>query len=130
MIEWVTDRSAEDVRRGTAKGFYNAADMNRVEQGVQELLPLLQAQGYYVQPQIKTNWKAGDLPSQSQLARYLKNVRQMGATVVADPGLPQTMAGLTYAQANAIENTLKRTEEALPEMQAAYRPSGTFEAGA
>ena len=36
------------------------------------------------------------------------------------------MSGLDYQKANAIENTLALARTLLPEMQAAYRPSGTF----
>lgn len=129
MIELITDRSAEDVRRGTAKGFYNASDLNRVEAALAELAPLLAQEGYYVQPVYHGTWTLGDLPTQNQLAQYLGNVRQVAATFVEDERLPHSMAGLDYQKANAIENVLVLARTLLPEMQAAYRPSGTFYAG-
>ena len=37
LEQLITDRTSEDVTLGTAKGFYNASDLNRVESTVARL---------------------------------------------------------------------------------------------
>ena len=41
LEQLITDRTSEDVTLGTAKGFYNASDLNRVESTVARLAALL-----------------------------------------------------------------------------------------
>lgn len=129
MLDLITDRTAMDVSKGTAKGFYNAVDMNRVGEAVETVAALLAPYGYLVDIQVKKDWVRGDIPNESQLLRYLQNVRNLGSVFVAAAGLPVTMSNLYYTGANAIEQTLSDIELLLPEMIAAFRPSGTFYTG-
>ena len=129
MSKLVTDRTESDVRAGNAKGFYNAADLNRVEAAAADAAARLAPYGYLVRPVIRTDWAPGELPAKAGLDRYLENVRQIARVFTGDAQLPETMEYLTWKGANAIERTLEMVEELVPEMTAAFRPSGTFSAG-
>lgn len=111
------------------KGAYNYTDLNRVESAVAEIAKTLG-----LDLRTKTNWTKWDIPTQSEMDRYLGNVRKIrealggGSGIVGGilgsftlgkdvlgtskgdtsilPGLPDTMAGLTYEGANNIEKCL------------------------
>lgn len=67
-MEFVYDRTYEDVKNRTPKGYLNAADLNRVENNIEEL-------GRYANLQLKTRkWSIGGLPKQSDFTRILSNI--------------------------------------------------------
>lgn len=90
-------------------GAYNYMDLNRVEKAVLELAVRLK-----ISLTTKTNWSLWDVPTKSQMDRYLGNVRTIRekcATMgnISDlPPLPESMSSLTYEGANSIEMTLSR----------------------
>lgn len=110
------------------KGAYNAADLNRVESateyvntflnGLQAALDTFRAQygvamdAFWAVPYApldlthKTDWAISDLPTVSDLARYLENVRKVAGQVAIDHALPGSMDGLNYGGANEIERAL------------------------
>jgi hypothetical protein len=58
----------------------------------------------------KTDWTAWDIPKQSDMDRFLGNIRKIieKSTIYTDtPTLPQSMSKLTYSGANDIEKILK-----------------------
>lgn len=128
MPPLVTDRNA-----GV---YYSAVDLNRVETAVQYLADRLNAapadlKGHAVglgvawdalfdvpygdiQVEAKTDWTAPDLPTRSQMARYLDNVKTVKGTLNAMyPAIPDSTAWLTYTGANNIEYVLIILRDAL-----------------
>lgn len=87
-----------------AKGAYNYVDLNRVETAVKELAAQLK-----LNLTTKTNWTLWDIPTKSEMERYLGNViaiRDACPGSVTFPNLPDSMSGLTYEGANNIEKVL------------------------
>lgn len=132
VLSLVTDRTAQDVAQRTKKAFYNNTDMNRVESAVAYIAQQLTAYGYPTTLVTKTDWGMGQIPKESQLIRYLNNVKKCLAQYckqASTPEPPASMANLNYTGANTIEQILLDIDLLLPQMAAVYRPSGTFYAG-
>jgi hypothetical protein len=83
------------------KGAYNYSDLNRVERAVTEIsehkgLGLI----------TKTDWTMWDVPTASDMTRYLSNIEAIRKTLTVTTGVPPTpltMNNLTYSDANSIE---------------------------
>ena len=155
MLALVTDRTAADVARlrellakqpvanweaidranftAVHKGAYNYTDLNRVENAVQTLANLLNANGYPVEIQsVKTNWAESTIPTLADFTRYLDNVRRIRAafyTLPTTPQVPASMNELTYIKANAIEQILADIDVLLNNMIASYTYSGDIFGG-
>ena len=112
-MEFITDRTKADVLQGTAKGFYGAEDLNRVESAVKELVELVKPFGINKQIETKTDWdfpevfSADKWPTKEQMARYINNVHIICGAVDMAAGLPNTMERLTWDGANQIEIALQ-----------------------
>lgn len=91
----------EVVPNNTTKGAYNYSDLNRVERAVAELSEI-NGLGLVT----KTDWTMWDIPTASDMQRYLDNVKAIrdfsGSTIL----LPNTLDNLTYETANDIEKIL------------------------
>ena len=93
------------------KGAYNYSDLNRVERAVAEISDIL-GLGLVT----KTNWGMWDVPTTSEMERYLNNVAVLRHRVADDasvPELPPSMSNLTYTDANNIELILNAVYERL-----------------
>lgn len=123
-IAMVTDRADGNT-------YYNYSDLNRVEAKTAEVAELLTAQGYVTTIDVKTDWKMTDFPTQTEMQRYLGNVKKCVNNFCKMPGvtLPDTMDRLDYIGANNIEKTLIGIEKLLEYMLAVMRYSGTFYSG-
>lgn len=123
-IAMVTDRADGNT-------YYNYSDLNRVEAKTAEVAELLTAQGYVTTVVVKTDWKMTDFPTQTEMNRYLGNVKKCVNNFCKMPGvtLPDTMDRLDYIGANNIEKTLVGIEKLLEYMLAVMRYSGTFYSG-
>ena len=132
LLTLITDRTAEDVANKTAKGFYNASDLNRVGAAVQYVAERFTAQGYAVTVSPKTDWLASDIPTASELETYRQNIatlRALLAVMPTTPEAPDSMAGLTYTEANDIEQILLDLDALLTNAAAAWYQSGELFAG-
>jgi hypothetical protein len=92
-----------------AKGAYNYNDLNRVETAVAELATV-----YRLSVVTKTDWTVWDKPTQSDMERYLGNVRKIRECCASAPNfptLPNSMSNLNFVGANNIELTLRRAYE-------------------
>lgn len=101
----------EILATGATKGAYNYSDLNRVERAVAEISDMLNL-GLVT----KTDWSMRDIPTASEMERYLNNIavlRQQVADDVSVPGLPTSMNNLTYTDANNIELVLNAVYERL-----------------
>lgn len=120
----VTDRGA-----GT---YYNASDLNRVGAAVQYVAERFAAQGYAVEVSPKTDWLASDIPTASELETYRQNIATLRALLAVMPTTPETpdsMAGLTYTEANDIEQILLDLDTLLTNAALAWYQSGELYAG-
>lgn len=132
LLTLITDRTAEDVANKTAKGFYNASDLNRVGAAVQYVAERFAAQGYAVTVSPKTDWIASDIPTASELETYRQNIatlRALLAVMPTTPEVPDSMAGLTYTEANSIEQILLDLDTLLTNAALAWYQSGELFAG-
>ena len=120
----VTDRGA-----GT---YYNASDLNRVGAAVQYVEERFTAQGYTVTVSPKKDWLASDIPTSSELEAYRQNIaalRALLAVMPTTPDVPDSMAGLTYTEANDIERILLDLDTLLTNAALAWYQSGEIYAG-
>lgn len=132
LLTLITDRTAEDVANKTAKGFYNASDLNRVGAAVQYVAERFSAQGYTVAVSPKTDWLASDIPTASELETYRQNIatlRSLIAVMKSTPETPETMRFLDYIKANDIERILLDLDALLTNAAAAWYQSGELFAG-
>lgn len=132
LLTLITDRTAEDVANKTAKGFYNASDLNRVGAAVQYVAERFAAQGYTVTVSPKTDWLASDIPTAAELETYRQNIaalRGLIAVMKSTPEAPDSMAWLTYTEANDIEQILLDLDTLLTNAALAWYQSGEIYAG-
>ena len=120
----VTDRGA-----GT---YYNASDLNRGGAAVQYVAERFAAQGYAVTVSPKTDWLASDIPTAAELENYRQNIaalRALLAVMPTTPEAPDSMAWLTYTEANDIERILLDLDTLLTNAALAWYQSGELYAG-
>ena len=132
LLTLITDRTAEDVANKTAKGFYNASDLNRVGAAVQYVAERFAAQGYEVTVSPKTDWLASDIPTAAELETYRQNIaalRALIAVMKSTPETPETMRFLDYIKANDIERILLDLDTLLTNAALAWYQSGELFAG-
>lgn len=132
LLNLITDRTAEDVANKTAKGFYNASDLNRVGAAVQYVAERFAAQGYAVAVIPKTDWLVSDIPTASELETYRQNIatlRALIAVMKSTPETPETMRFLDYIKANDIERILLDLDTLLTNAALAWYQSGEIYAG-
>lgn len=147
-------------------GAYNYTDLNRVEEAVSDLASMLVSipdelreygaaigvawdnffnqpydVGNYTDVETKTNWTGTDIPSSSDMGRYLANIVLLREAFYANyPNLPTSMEGLTFEGANAIEKSLSlllaaynefktQTEQTMARTAAAWFYSGDLYGG-
>ena len=152
-LDLITDRTQRDVDRvgelaekgwaamteqeraewlGEMKGAYNASDMNRVGEAVAYVAGRLTDFGYAAPVSPKTDWTDEGEPDTDQLASYLADISTIrGALAVlpSTPATPADMDGLTYQEANDIEQILLDVDALISNIAAAWYYSGDLFAG-
>lgn len=154
LPELITDRTAEDYARAlelsairwqdmtpeqqaewqtSLKGAYNASDLNRVTEAVEYLVGRLRSFGYAVEYTAvtvsgsRTEWTEDDIPTASQLAQYLANVKAVRDAIENQaPEPPADMVGLTYEEANDIEQILVDIETTIDQVVRSMARSNAF----
>lgn len=94
----------EVVPTAATKGAYNYSDLNRVESAVAYLAKMLG-----LSLTTKTDWTHWDIPNQSDLERFLSNlrmIRTVGVGLPTTPQVPVSMQKFNYTMANDIEQIL------------------------
>ena len=117
---------------GGLKGAYNATDLNRVGSAVNYVAQRLTDAGYQVLVAPKINWSVSDIPTQSDMTAYLADVQTMRDVFPmpsTTPELPADMAGLTYQEANNIEQILLDVDALITAMANAWYYSGEIQCG-
>lgn len=128
----VTDRTLEDVSNKTAKGFYNATDLNRVDAAVEYVAGRFQALGYDCPVSVKKDWSESDTPTASQMETYRQNIatlRRQIAVMRTTPETPETIRQLDYIRANNIEQILMDLDQLLTNIKKSWYFSGELYAG-
>ena len=101
----------EIIATQATKGAYNYSDLNRVERAVMEISDLGNL-GLVT----KTDWNMWDIPTESDMSRYLGNIatiRSRYANAGDVPLVPISMSQLTYSDANNIESILNIAYETI-----------------
>lgn len=87
---------------------------------------------YTPPPKDLYTWYEDDIPTEAQMQAYLDNVAAIRAVIelpASTPEPPADMEGLTYGEANAIEQILAVVEQFLNNMAAAWFYSGDVYSG-
>lgn len=136
-----TNRTNEDVAFALlnpdypfpAKGAYNAADFNRIEEAFTYLRNKMNSEyGFNLALTIKTDWTKSDNITESNIEAYRQNVATIrnAITVTANtPQTPESMNKLTAKEANDIEKILQAVEVLLNNISAAWIYSGEIYSG-
>jgi hypothetical protein len=93
------------------KGAYNYSDLNRVERAVAEISDAL-GLGLIT----RTNWGMWDIPTVSEMGRYLSNIAKIRSVLPTDsmvPEAPTSMDHMTHVEANNIELILDAVYESI-----------------
>lgn len=128
MVTLVTDRTQQDVINKTEKGYYNASDLNRVNEAVTYIANAITSAGYSVSVSVPAKeWTDSDIPTPTQMQEYLTNVdaiKKAVAVLKTTPETPGNMRFLTYQTANDIERILFDVDIILTSMSAIYIRAG------
>jgi hypothetical protein len=97
------------------KGCYRYTDLNRVEQAVVYLGNFIVDRGFNITLQSTKTWTKYDYPTQSDMKRYLANIKAIRDLnlVLKDTPLAPTNVNINYVDANAIEKILHDVEKVL-----------------
>jgi hypothetical protein len=114
------------------KGAYNCTDLNRVQSAVRYLQDRFAGVGYSVDLSSAKTWTLQDVPTRTEMAEYLADVRAIRGVLTllnTTPTVPDTMVGLTYIKANNIEQILLDVDHLLSNMIASFVYSGEIFGG-
>ena len=114
------------------KGAYNAEDLNRVGAAAAYVAGRLADAGYHAPVAPKQDWQMRDIPTPAQMQRYLADISTILAALAVKPSTPEapaSMAGLTYTDANDIEQILLDVDALITKLISAYYYSGELIAG-
>lgn len=154
LMALITDRTAQDVERirrimakmtaGTAtdaemqvfrddlRGGYDYRALNRVSTAVQYLSERLTELGFRMTTAPRMDWTAEDVPTESDWAQYLSDIEQIRSryqVLWGTPETPKTMRGLTWSQANDIEQILLDVNQLADRAELGWIYSGEAFAG-
>ena len=127
----ITDRTAQDVALGTAKGHYNATDLNRVGEATRYIADRLNGYGYAVSVTGRSDWTVTDIPRQGDMDTYLGDIRALREAIAVMESTPEVPArigasapgakdGVNWARANDIEKILEDLDLLINNMAAAW----------
>lgn len=128
----ITDRTQTDVDAMNAKGSYNAADLNRVQEAMHYLADRFSIYGYVVTLHDIREWTKVDIPTQSDLDAYLEDLAALRSVLEmaeTTPDAPESMDFLTYVEANNIEQILVDIDALLDRVAASWFYSGEIYCG-
>ena len=132
-VKLIFNRTQKDLLLHTDKSFYNATDLNRVESQTHYVETLLQLYSYFhSQLNCKQDWQMSDFPTESEMKRYLNNIKQLMAVYylkTTTPKLPTDMDDLTIDEANAIEKILYDMQILIENMVSQFNYCGELYSG-
>lgn len=139
----VTDRTQADAEARNDKGTYQAAELNRVTEAMEDLESRLAALGYvtgyapvyilHLDGTTDTVWREDDEDIRAdRIEAYRANVASIRGAFVQLAVTPQTPADLellTWAEANDIERILQAVDDSLRRMALSRWYSGEIYSG-
>ena len=135
LLTLITDRTAMDVAQKTAKGVYNATDLNRVGAAVEYVAGRFQALGYDCPVSVKKDWSESDTPTAGQMETYRQNIATLRRQIAVmkstpeTPETPETIRQLNYIRANNIEQILMDLDQLITNIHKSWYFSGEIYAG-
>lgn len=111
--------------------YWNAEDLNRIEEWTGFLRDLLDEYGYHIELEIKTDWVMADIPVISEINRLRSNVDALQNGFYSLPEWQEIFYENTigFEQANAIEWDLHLVSLWLEKMVESFKRSGSFYSG-
>jgi len=131
---WASLTTSEKSQWNTdLKGSYNASDLNRVGNAIDDIAGLLNTYGYSVSITAKTDWVENQLPpSIDEMNSYLNHIsviRSAYAVKPTTPVVPSSMNNLDIIKANSIEQILLDISQLIINMVATFWCSAELTAG-
>ena len=132
FADWTTEQ-AQLFYSGMSKGAYNASDLNRVGAAMVYLAERMASMGYAVDSIApKLYWMDTDTVTQSDMSAYLSDVSALQTVLLLPdetPTAPSDIAGLTYTEANNIEQILTIINTMLTNITLAHMYAGELHGG-
>lgn len=132
FADWTTEQ-AQLFYSGMSKGAYNASDLNRVGAAMVYIAERMASMGYAVDNITpKLYWMDTDTVTQSDMTAYLSDVSALQTVLPLPdetPTAPSDIAGLTYTEANNIEQILTIINTMLTNITLAYMYAGELYGG-
>lgn len=132
FADWTTEQ-AQLFYSGMSKGAYNASDLNRVGAAMVYIAERMASMGYAVDNIApKLYWMDTDTVTQSDMTAYLSDVSALQTVLplpAETPTAPSDIAGLTYTEANNIEQILLIINTIITNITLAYRYAGELYGG-
>lgn len=125
----IFDRTQADVRNATAKGQYNASDLNRVEKWSKYLADELNTLGYNITITSKTNWTSGEMRSNTQIERIRSNIQKIMQGYHWITKIYTASNTITYIRANNFEKILNEIYYLMYGMRNMYVYGGVARGG-
>lgn len=114
------------------KGAYNYTDVNRVGEAILLLQALFASYGYSVAVNVRTDWTAGEWPSQAEMDAYVQsiaNIRGVLSVASSTPWVPDSMDDGTVVIWNNIEQILLDVEVLINRMALTFPACGETACG-
>lgn len=128
MEELIYDRVQSDVINATAKGQYNANDLNRLEDWCKYLQEQIVQRGYTIQYNAPAfaEWLKDWHVKKSEFDRIRENIKNQNEALISIPDFReiQMLNNVDFTHANLLEKNLHLCDTAIKNMDAAMRFSG------
>ena len=129
---WIFDRTAEDIENHTDKAYFNAVDMDGLEENAEYIGSLLADVGYTLPyTRIKT-WTVQDIPTYSQLEKIRKYVESVIKIIPLNDDtivFPNTLNKMNYVVLNNLEKAMYVLTQNIKRIKTAYKYSGEVYSG-
>lgn len=117
----------------TQGAYYNATDVNRVNEAIMYVASILTEAGYPVTRTLPTDWTINSeyfIEDADRVTEALNTIRDNFGAIHAG-GYPQTFDGLTFTRANQIEQFLLNVDALLEAVKTEWinKQTNTFQTG-
>lgn len=129
LDDLIFDRTQADVTNDTAKGQYNASDLNRVESWCQYLASELTTLGYPITITTKTNWVQSDMRTQVAMLRIKNNIVAIMQGFHSITQVDSSVNNFDYVKANKWEKALDDINNMMIGMQDWFVRGGVARGG-
>ena len=113
----------------TENDYYSFVDLNRVGKAVNYIADKLKNYGYIVSASAKIDWSIHDEIKESDMSKYLDNVKEIKNVFYGHIDLPETMRYITNEDANNIERLLVDVDGRIKNMEKCFFFSGELFCG-